>query len=307
MTTKKLHTSPIDRILTAVDRCDDWTQSSALGSIYYATAAAAVNAAMRIVSANDVEEGSGIDGFARYMERVAVLEPQQWADLYSLASIADKVANALNKSSSNEASFETHIAFRTSDERKPTRESVEADYAQRRRSGERFKESKAEWVSNQFTSQMAAFEKLKAHAQEAVTMLNRCLRDDPTRAVEDWESQYIDTPNRVHDRPEEFEMSAVEWGRVPDYLMEHVMDKALAKLYDRREKTETFYQRPKMSDAIKNSTLGDLFNIEAALVDLGETPPPFEYLNEDGEVCEWGRLKKKGTKYAMEYSKTPFA
>jgi len=285
----------IDTIIKSVQNTDDWTQSSVFGTCYYQAASAAINLGLNIIETADLEEGSGIDGFARWMEKTACLQPQQLADLNALGALAEKLAVLVGGVSMSVPTLEDHVAFRIATH-KPSQEVSQQKYRDLRAAGERFKISMKQWVTEHYSNNLKQHTRLIDHSDDAITLIKRALRDP----MKEWEDHmYVDGPNSK--RPAEHD-DQVEYHRIPEWLFETLVDKALDKLYARRYKTESRTRAANLRQAARDAATADLFRIDAAITALGENPPATVYVDEEGNPTEYSRIVKKGKKLEIEFS-----
>lgn len=290
---KAIYQTIIDSVLAT----DDFTQSAVLGACYYTAASAALNHGLRLISAADIEPASGIDGFTRWMERISALNGQEIADLKSLGMIAEKFASAASAVSMNESTLENHLAYRLT--RKPSREDSEMIYRKQRQQGAKFTVSMKQWVDDHYATACESYSRLVRHGEEAIKLVNRALREG---TLEDWE-QVKATGRGKGQRsahPGEPDLSVIE-GRVPEWLDEQLMDKALTKLYDRRTKVNAWAIDITKRQPKRDAAMADLAKIDAAITALGETPPAFVYVDEDGNPESYSKVVKKGRKLEIQY------
>ncbi len=291
----------IDTIIKATQNTDDWTQSAVYGACYYAAAANAINLALNIIETADLEEGSGIDGFARWMEKTACLQPQQLADLNALGTLAERFSTEMTAVAMSTPTLEDHVKFRLQTH-KPSMETSQQDYRTRRAAGQKFVEGEdmASWVKNNYIANLKYHTRLADHSDDAITLIKRALRDP----MKEWEDHmYADGPNS--ERPAGTD-DQVEYGRLPPNLEEQLVDKAIDKLYTRRYKVEARTRGAYLRQSARDAAKADLFRIDEALRKLGDAPPPIVYVDEDGNPESYARVVKKGKSLEIEYSDEMF-
>jgi hypothetical protein len=293
--------NPIDTIINAVSATDDYTQASVFGACHWQAAGAAINYALRIISNGEPEEASGIDGFARWMERISALNAQEMADLKSLGTITDRFGALAGEVMMDAPTIESSIATRIK-LFAPTMEGSEKRYTDLRRKGERFTVSKATWVADDYKKQVEQHSQLVNNADTISGLINRAMRDDHEAELSAWSNM-----RKTHShRPDGSDQDMVEYGRVPEWLFERLTEKACEKLFERYDKTSARANSTTLKSKARMDAQADLFRISTALKALGEVPPVITYVDEDGNPESFARVVQKGKRIEMEFSDTLF-
>lgn len=265
-----MNMKPLNTILLAIDKTDDFTQSSVLGGCFYVATAAAVNAAMRIIDRAEPGEASGIDGYAQWMEGVLALKADEAANLRTLGAVAELFGTAGLDVMMEAPSVETHLAFRIN-RGFPKIEDSQRAYRDARTQGQRFTVSMKDWVDQHYAQQLEAHTKLVRFQDEIVRLIQRVMRDELSPEAE-----------------------------VPEWLIEALRDKAVSKLYGRREKLVQRSFNPRHAQA----ALTDMLLIDAALTKLDEHPAPITFVDEDGNPESYMKVEKKGKRLELVETKS---
>lgn len=296
--------NPIDLIIQSTLSTDDYTQSSVFGACHWQAAGAAINYALRIIKQGEPEEGSGIDGFTRWMERVAALSAQEMADLKALGEVAEKFASLAGDVMMDSPTIESSIATRIK-LFAPSMEASAKRYDDLRRAGERFTVKKAEWVAEDYKDALEQHVVLVNHADTVSGLINRALRDGTDDDQHAWEI----TRKERSVRPVGHEADAGEivHHRLPEWLPERLTDKAIEKLFNRHDIVSQRATSTRLKTKVRQEAQGDLFRIDTALKALGEEPPVIIYLDEDGNPEGYARVVQQGKKLVLEESSELFA
>lgn len=218
---------------------DQYTKLAVYGSWAFAVNAAAINAAVRYVPDEPVD--NGIETFTQYdAGRRKLMEDAEQSTLPHLISLSRTVQGWIEDEGGEVRGIDDTLAFLTN--RAPDKKQFEADYEQRRRMGMRPQMSLKAFVDSELDRAMAAHNKLVARGEDAVRLCNTTTID------------------------------GADGDTLPDWLMEAFQSKMISKLHSRWEKSEISRTNPRLRKEQRDGAAADQMLIAKVLAAFDEYP-----------------------------------
>lgn len=228
----------IAKLQSSISHLDTYTQLSVYGSWGFTVNSACINAAMRYVPDEPVD--NGIESFTQYeAARRALIKDAEDSNLPSLLALQREITTWIYENDGTGRDLQNTLEFLRGNA--PQRKRFEDEYEQRRRSGLKPGMSKKTFVDHEYERAVAQFNKLVALGEDAVRLCD-------TVTIEN--------------------MSGND---VADWILESFEKKLIEKLHDRWEKLEFVRTNPRRKKQIRDSAAADQMMIAQVLADFNET------------------------------------